>query len=731
MPYGLLAQSTQVLETSTTSVFLTQQTLVYFEDATGKLNFDQVKQQKFTPVTRQGNNFGVSGATYWFRFKLRATTNQQQTWLFELAHPLLDQVLFYYQEGNAWKTIKMGDMQPFNQRPLHSRHFVVPLKLNDNQVHTYYVGLKSTSTIQVPITIYQTEAFHIKQDNEQLLLGVLYGILLVMALYNLFVYFSVRTLSYLLYSFTILSGLIFNVTLKGQDLQYLWPHWIKFSSIAIVLIGAIYQVFMLLYTNSFLDTKKYAPLFGKILFLMAVIIGATGITAIFHTQLATKFFIFESILSMPLIILTAIICYRRGMVAARFFILAWVLTMLGIVAQNLTIIGMFPFTFFTKNLGDIGGVLTVILLSLALADNYNQYKKEKEEAQQKMLEMQQETNEKLEAKVKERTLELQLKSDEILTQNEELQQQQEEILAQNEFIAETNQNLKRESKKTKESIRAAKSIQHTILPGTHLLHDLFSQGHFVIYHPKDIVSGDFYWVSKGKSKFKVEDLQDTDKPYTSGKAKLQLTTKTLQTNESTFVAVVDCTGHGVPGAFMSMIGNSLLNKIINELQVFDTDKILDLLHEKVRQELKQDEGSDAKQGMDVCLCKLEKMPDNSTKVTFTGSKRPLYYVNNQGLSELKGDRISIGGWSYRTDQKFTSQVIFLRQGDMLYLTTDGFVDTPNIKRKSFGTTRLKNLLANNAHLTPTQQKEKLEEELAQYQRGVDQRDDITILGIKI
>ena len=164
----------------------------------------------------------------------------------------------------------------------------------------------------------------------------------------------------------------------------------------------------------------------------------------------------------------------------------------------------------------------LILLSLALADSYQQFKRDKEKAQIEMLELKVEANEKLELKVEERTKELQEKNNEVLTQNEELQQQQEEIMTQNEFIAETNLRLKRESNKTKESIQAASAIQNAILPSIERMNDLLSQQYFIIYQPKDIVSGDFYWISKIKPKFKIEDLWQTHPPKNEEEAILQL-----------------------------------------------------------------------------------------------------------------------------------------------------------------------------------------------------------------
>ena len=732
LPIITPAQVTQVLRPNISSYFLTKDKLYYFEDVKGKFNFTQIQKQSFSPVTRNANNFGVSASVFWLRFKLQAPTNNAKkiNWLMELAHPLLDQVDFYIPQKRGWKKMVLGDHLPFGRRPIHSRHFVIPLDFKSNTTQTYYLRLQSTSTVQAPITIYQPAAFYTKQNYEQAIFSLYYGILLVMSLYNLFLFFSLKTRPYLLYSLAIFVGLVARIAIKGQGPQLLWPNWIWFSNISVILFTALFQSFLLLYTDSFLNLQKYAPRLRKFFFGLIALSLSMGIINFFDLRLGTKLSIVVNLTNMPFVIAAGVICYRKGKIAARFFILAWVIFAMGVFMNALTLTGVLPFNFITKNLMDIGGTLNVILLSLALADNYQQFKREKEEAQKKMLEVQEEANEKLEQKVQERTHELQVKNNEVLTQNEELQQQQEEIMAQNEFIADTNIKLKRESNKTKESIQAASAIQNAILPSDERMIDLFGPQYFVLYQPKDIVSGDFYWISKVKPKFKIEDLWQTHQPKNEQEALLQLTTKTLNAKETTFLAVVDCTGHGVPGAFMSMIGNSLLNEIINESLILETDKILTRLNEKLNKELRQNNKGNLNQGMDVCLCKLEKQSNGNTKVYFTGAKRPLYYINQEGFHSLRGDRISIGGY-HHTKASFTVQTIELQPGDMLYLATDGMVDSPDPRRKSFGTLRFQKLMEACASLPIDQQKQQFAQTLEDYRKGTEQRDDITVLGLRV
>ncbi|MCD4692949.1 MAG: tetratricopeptide repeat protein, partial [Calditrichales bacterium] len=217
------------------------------------------------------------------------------------------------------------------------------------------------------------------------------------------------------------------------------------------------------------------------------------------------------------------------------------------------------------------------------------------------------------------------------------------------------------------SIRYARKIQRAILPVDEKMKDALGD-YFVIFKPQAIVSGDFYWFS--------------------------------QINDKIFIAVVDCTGHGVPGAFMSMIGNSLLNKIVNENKIFDPAVIMEHLHNGVRAALKQEgEDVETQDGMDVCLCVLE-----NNKITFTGAKRPLYHIHNSELVEIKGDRKSIGGLQKEKKRKFTKNEIDINPGDIIYMTSDGFADQSDTQEKKYGSRRLKEYLQKNAKLSLGEQK---------------------------
>jgi serine phosphatase RsbU (regulator of sigma subunit) len=270
------------------------------------------------------------------------------------------------------------------------------------------------------------------------------------------------------------------------------------------------------------------------------------------------------------------------------------------------------------------------------------------------------------------------------------------IKNQKNQIEEQRDILDIQNQKINASLQYAQNIQRAILPAKNQIRNLFES--FIIYRPKDIVSGDFYWFAK---------LKDT-----------------------AFLAAVDCTGHGVPGAFMSMIGNSLLNEIVLEKQVTEPAKILSLLNEKIVESLRQEE-TENNDGMDVCFISFDL---KSNKITFSGAKRPLLIFKNKmsELDEIKGDRISIGGAKKKKDdEKFINHIINAEKGDILFLSSDGLTDQNNLERKRFGSDRLKEIILNNISEPMVKQKEIIEKELNDFQQDEEQRDDITLIGIKI
>jgi len=286
-----------------------------------------------------------------------------------------------------------------------------------------------------------------------------------------------------------------------------------------------------------------------------------------------------------------------------------------------------------------------------------------------------------------------------------LETQNHKINQQNHQIQQQKNKLQLQNTKLNDSLTYAENIQAAILPVESQLSQVFET--FILYKPKDIVSGDFYWFT-------------------------QVTGKDLP-HPLTFLAVVDCTGHGVPGAFMSMIGNRIFNEIITEKEILDPARILSHLNHYIVEVLKQ-ERTDNTDGMDVCLICMENHHHPNKEIHYAGARRPLfYYRQSKGeIEKLKGDRYSIGGINKNKKEKeFITQKLTLEKGDIMYLTTDGIFDQVNGNSKRFSSRRFLQTVEDNINQPLEIQGKRLEEKLLSFKGESEQRDDITIIGAKI
>lgn len=259
--------------------------------------------------------------------------------------------------------------------------------------------------------------------------------------------------------------------------------------------------------------------------------------------------------------------------------------------------------------------------------------------------------------------------------------------------------IEQKNKEVTDSIRYAQTIQESMLPTEKEIKRSVGD-HYVIYQPKDIVSGDFYWIG-----------------YSEG---------------FQYAAVADCTGHGVPGAFMSMVGSSLLREILYEKEITSPADMLEYLDDEIRRSLRQtgEEGSNT-DGMDIVLIRYTYREDGKIELDFAGAKRPLIYKEvEKEIIQLRGTSRSIGGLQ-RKKKPFEEHHLTLSPRTMLFLTSDGLMDQPNKERKKYGTIRFLEKISEWVHLPISMQQTSLLEDLESFRQEEEQRDDITIMAINL
>ncbi len=280
--------------------------------------------------------------------------------------------------------------------------------------------------------------------------------------------------------------------------------------------------------------------------------------------------------------------------------------------------------------------------------------------------------------------------------NLSIQIQKKELEVKSELLEMQNQRFQA-------SVEYAKTIQDAILPDESLINNFFEC--FIYYLPRDIISGDFYWFS----------------PKKVGKEK-----------EKLFFAVADCTGHGVPAALITMIGGKILDEIIYLRKEYHPDRILEILNQELIETLKQYQ-SHNNDGMDLALCRFERGGNDTTILTFAGAKMDLFLsTDDKELEILKGVRKTLGGRSAaKSELSFEDTKRILKKNDVIYLATDGFADQCNDLRKNYTKKRFINFLNTIKTKKMSEQKILIQQELNNHMQNSDQRDDITIVGLRI
>ncbi len=874
-------------DTSTLSI---GKRLRYFVDSIGgKYDVSMVSDSGFDSKFIQSDesrlNFGFSDNAYWLKFTLK-NTSMYDDWKLEISYASLDYVDLYQQdyEGN-WQSVKIGDRVKMSERPIKFRHFIFPLNLTQNETKTYFVRVKTEGSTAIPITVSRSAEVFQSQTGWELYYGIFYGLMLVMMIYNLFIYYSLRDSNYLLYSITIFFAILYVSTLHGHTAQYLWGNYPNFQNQVHLFSIFGWIISILTFSISFLKIRKRATkLYYYYLTLIGIFIFSILLIPFSSYSLLIRFGSFMVLIVCLSVIGGGLHFASEGKKTAQFFVIAWAMYMIGNTIMALRAMGILPDNKFTGHALEIGAAMEVILISFALAERYKRIREQKKIAEQEAKMLLEQSNKELESKVFERTKELELQKEEVLSNNEELRQQQEEVSAQRDYIGlknremskqkdklekaymnvkilaeigqkltslldlssiveqtygsvnrlmdasgfgigvldenkksimfkgymekgevlpthfseydperdlaswaiernseilitdlyqdyekyiqsqdiksiegdlplsliylplkvkgamlgvitvqsfakdaytpedvtilrslasyvsiainnsesyyevkSTRDELENKNRRIMDSLRYAETIQHSILPTNDTISEYVSD-HFVLFSPKDVVSGDFYWFTRMAGKL--------------------------------FFAVVDCTGHGVPGAFMSLIGHDLLDTIVNQQNVLDPSAILELVNISVISTFQQEKQLNS-DGMDISLCSIEPLEPGAFKVTYAGAKRPLFYIKSGEFNKIKGINKSVGGFQKKKNTSFQNEELFLSEGDILYLTSDGFVDQNSPKRKKYGTGRLKKQLSSISSLSMEKQKSHLLKELSSHQQEEPQRDDITIMGIRL
>ena len=398
------------------------------EDVNNSFLFkDVLNSENFELSQTAVSNFGVTSSAYWFKFKVKNATTAQQL-LLEIEFPEIDEVEFYSPEPNGeYKLHKSGQNIPFSQREYDHQHYIFQLNVKPNKSKVFFLKVRSGEDLLVPLSVGTERAIFQMNTERDLISGIYFGIVLIMLLYNLFVYFSVKDKSYLLYVGYILFVGLVQACFLGYGFKYLWPNstWIALKSVYIA--GAGSGIFVLLFLSRFLQVKRYFPRLYKVSFVLHFIYALSLILAFLNfSNLAFNILNANAMLVSIYVFVVCIKILLLGSRTAKFFLWAWSIFFLGVILFVMRNFGLLPYNDFTYYILMIGSGIGILVLSLALADKINIYKDLKDKAQERVLKqlkakkkLMEEQNVMLEEKVAERTKALHFANVQLSKKNDE------------------------------------------------------------------------------------------------------------------------------------------------------------------------------------------------------------------------------------------------------------------------------------------------------------------------
>ncbi|WP_036693077.1 sensor histidine kinase [Pedobacter glucosidilyticus] len=410
--------------------------IAILQDDSKKLSFNDIlNNQSFKPSGAETIILPLSDANFWLKFTIKNQSNQNKL-LLMIESSYLDNSELYYQRNGVLYFQKISNTKKFNARKYKHQHPTFDLNIAANAEQTYYLKVNSHEQMFLPIYIGKEQKISEYLNSHDIFWGVLIGILMVMILYNSFLYLSTKDISYVYYVLYTLFTLLTQITLSGHSFKYLFSNTPYLFNKALIIFPGLAGIMGVIFIRLFLQSKTRTPKLNK-LFIVSLVVYASAIVAriIGFDLLSYRLIDIVAIYTIIVIYTVAITITVQGYRPAKFFLIAWSGFFIGLIIFILKNSGLLPYNTFTNYSLQIGTALEVTLLSLALADRINILKKEKEQSQAQALEIAKENeriikeqNTILEQRVKERTVELIETNNELSHTLEDLKQAQTQLV---------------------------------------------------------------------------------------------------------------------------------------------------------------------------------------------------------------------------------------------------------------------------------------------------------------
>ena len=364
---------------ATTSISLGAH-LQYFEDPEGQLNLHEwlAKKAEFKTSESDTPSFGFTQSAYWVFTELHNSGSRSRSLILELDYPHHDTITLFEKTAGQWSSgTTTGDLFNFEQRPILHHNFLFPISLDAGQRIKIGIRIQSTGSIQVPLTLWDETSFHNFDSTRQLVYGVFFGLLLIMAVYNLFLFFSVRESSYILYVGYVISVTLWSAIYTGFAYRYLWPNNSSWEHDSLPFFMGLLGIFVSLFSISFLELRARFTKMYRL--LLACLVTAT-ICCVFAFVLpyapAIRIGTVASLIVAAVSLFVGLYTWKSGLDQARYYCIAWVAFLLGICLLVLSKFGVIPRVFLTEYGLQLGAAMEVVLLSLALGHRLKLLKEE-------------------------------------------------------------------------------------------------------------------------------------------------------------------------------------------------------------------------------------------------------------------------------------------------------------------------------------------------------------------
>lgn len=623
-------------------------------------------------------NFDFTAKTYFLDFVLNNKTGSDQKIVFETARPVTNEVTLFSEKTDY---LYSGDAIPFKDRamPVQSSAFLLNLKKDEER--RIIVRIKSDGeSLVLPVRFWESDRFYQHTSNKWFIYGIYYGIFIFVTIIYLTFYVQLRDKLFLTYTlYVFLSGLL-QFALDGYMYRFVFSSGGYFADHMVIVIAGGAVFFALQYASDYLRLKGKNR---KITNWIERAVLLTIALSLFNGKVLEVCYVAINAISLLAVIYVLILSFRVRRLnpdISPLYVIGMLALLLGATIFIVGNTGLLDVPEVTQYGLKAGALVETIFLSILMAGKYKSMQDEKERAQTQLLvELEEknklisESNVKLEAEVKARTREIEEQRSQLKEKNED-------------FVA---------------SIKYAERLQKALLTDEVKFRSVFEDT-MIFFRPRDIVSGDFYW---------AEEIRANE----------------LWPDGLKVFAVADCTGHGVPGAFVSIVCNNLLKMAATSPKVNYPGEALNLIDRELQVILNSGRRELLRDGMDVALVAID---PKRKKAYFSGARSGLLIVRKGEEIILRPDKRPVG-YKEESDEQFVTQEIDLESGDMLYAFSDGYPDQfGGPKGKKFLSKRLRELLCENASHPGVDQETILAATFDSWRGKLEQVDDVLVVGVR-